>query len=481
MQAVVLSTLERYQLCFCLFQLQTCTISCAALVPTAGPRAMPSRHGGATFTPLSRASGASKHASCNLTSSSSGDRYPTQNNRVTLTPRSEAVGAVEHASSDLASNNLAATLPGENNVGATLTRRIRARFPSSEELLAQIETLGTLAATVSAQMTKHPQPRRPPPVPHMEQVYRRSQVPPPASGAPSCTIPVRSGAVTLSPRTCSQTIESLSKAGGATEHAFADEWCDAIAFANIGLAGAAIQGIHWHTRHRPQLLTILKELLLQNVIGICLCEVGNGVDPLNQEGQKRFEHLALEAFDEAGASEHAPPQIFWGEGETMAMFRAEAQVQQLTPMTEIHMVDAWRTVGKFKVSAATKHGRAVSLLLFNQYQPKSTRRKFSFCQQKNLCTAVLQEALRFAHENPENIGFGFGGDAQCTTMPWKTAMLEVPKARMTFSGLQFMRGDSTRSGDLLVGAGTRGVTFEYHFQSWGQQHDPMIMRWCYRN
>ena len=275
--------------------------------------------------------------------------------------------------------------------------------------------------------------------------------------------------------------DNIQTAGSATEHA-AEEWCDAIAFSNVGLAGKAIQGLQWHTNHRPRLLTMLRDLLLQSVMGICLSQVGNMSDPLNQEGRGRVEDLAIQAFDEAGALEHGDPQVFWSKGETMAMFRAEARIEQLTPMTNIQRIDSWRTVDKFKVTGATKHG-PVSLLIFNQHQPKSSRRRFDGRQQINLCRAVLKETIRFREENPENIGFGFGGDANCTMIPWNSAFFEIPEARLTFSQLQFIRGVGTKESDLMVGAGTRGTIFkdnDCEVQGRDQQHDPTIMRWCYR-
>ena len=139
-----------------------------------------------TPTPKSKAGGATEHASNNLASISSGGSYPTRNNRLTL--RSKAGGATDHAYIHLASSSLDATMPGRSTVDVARTGRNRMRFPSSEEQLAlearNAELNAQLAATVAFQMAKHPPLPLPPlPVPHIEQVYRRSQVPPPAGGA----------------------------------------------------------------------------------------------------------------------------------------------------------------------------------------------------------------------------------------------------------------------------------------------------------
>ena len=59
---------------------------------------------------------------------------------------------------------------------------------------------------------------------------------------------------------------------GATEHVRADEWTAALAYANIGLAGAAIRSRKWLNAHRPRLLEIFVALLTspESVIGLLL-------------------------------------------------------------------------------------------------------------------------------------------------------------------------------------------------------------------
>jgi hypothetical protein len=50
-------------------------------------------------------------------------------------------------------------------------------------------------------------------------------------------------------------------------------------------------------------------------VGLCLNEVGNLSDLFRKTDKELFDNLIQEAFQEAGAAEHGPAQIFWGDGE----------------------------------------------------------------------------------------------------------------------------------------------------------------------
>ncbi len=69
-------------------------------------------------------------------------------------------------------------------------------------------------------------------------------------------------------------------------------------------------------------------------MGICLNEVGNLDDLLGEEQIMEFNKLIEEAFENAGASEQGKPQIFWSNGETMVVFRAEIGVRSLSSLTK---------------------------------------------------------------------------------------------------------------------------------------------------
>ena len=141
---------------------------------------------------------------------------------------------------------------------------------------------------------------------------------------------------------------STSNVIGVSEHNAKNKCTGAFAFSNIGLAGSAFQGNNWQKKHAGKLQEIFSDLLMTNQKpqGILLCEVGNLSDPITPEGRERLEEVLGFAFKETGAAEHGPPQSFWSNGETMAAFKAEAQVQVMEPLTKMSQVDDWRIVEK---------------------------------------------------------------------------------------------------------------------------------------
>ena len=54
-----------------------------------------------------------------------------------------------------------------------------------------------------------------------------------------------------------------------------------------------------------------------------------------------------------------------GQGETLAVFKAEVQVRALEPLTNIPNIDAWRIAERFELIGATEHGPC-SLLILQQ-------------------------------------------------------------------------------------------------------------------
>ena len=211
---------------------------------------------------------------------------------------------------------------------------------------------------------------------------------------------------------------STSNVIGVSEHNAKNKWTGAFAFSNLGLPGAAFQGNNWRKKHAGKLREMFSNLLMtkQEPQGILLCEVGNLSDPITPEGRERLEEVVGFAFKETGAAEHGPPQLFWSNGETMAAFKAEAQVHVMEPLTKMCRVDSWRTVERFKVIGATEHGEH-TLLIYNQHQPKSDLRPFKPTQKINFCKAILEDAMRQHSEDASIIGFGFGGDANCNMVP----------------------------------------------------------------
>jgi hypothetical protein len=303
----------------------------------------------------------------------------------------------------------------------------------------------------------------------------------------------------ISSRVCSRMTSTARSSGcndrsGATEHTLQSEWGGAFAYSNLGLPGAGFSGPHWANKHRPVLLKLFTELMSSDypVLGLLLCEVGNLDDLLDATGKKRLEDVIREAFRAAGATEHGEPQFIWSQDETMAAFRADVQVRALDPLKKMKRVHAWRVVQRFEVTGATEHGPC-SLLIYNTHQPKSMKRKFSVVMSIDFCKAVLWDAMVHVEANPSCCGFGFGGDANCTLATWSTAFEEMfvnslsrrgPEYRSFCKRLVFMRGVGGLPGDLMVGAGMKGLDFYDNTCTVAgrepNQHQPMILEWCYR-
>ena len=86
-----------------------------------------------------------------------------------------------------------------------------------------------------------------------------------------------------------------SESSGAVEHAGAS-WGGDIAFANIGLPRSAVRGKRWRSTYRPTLQRLFTELLRfsDDVVGLCLCKVGNPGDLLDDVGRAMFEEVIEE-------------------------------------------------------------------------------------------------------------------------------------------------------------------------------------------
>ena len=147
------------------------------------------------------------------------------------------------------------------------------------------------------------------------------------------------------------------------------------------------------------------------------------------KAKKGLEEVTIEAFRAAGAAEHGDPQFIWSKDETMAAFEAEVKVRALDPLTKMRRVDAWRVVQRFIVTGATEHGPR-SLQIYNNHQPKSNKREFSVAMSINFCKAVLRDAIAHAGADPSCVGFGFGGDANCSFGIWNNADRETPERRL---------------------------------------------------
>ena len=93
-----------------------------------------------------------------------------------------------------------------------------------------------------------------------------------------------------------------------------------IAFANVEITAASVQGADWAHTHRPELLAQIMNLLdtkkcasgapehlaATTPLGICLCEVGNCSEPVGADEKREIEKMVSEAFM---AQLNEPPQI----------------------------------------------------------------------------------------------------------------------------------------------------------------------------
>ena len=275
---------------------------------------------------------------------------------------------------------------------------------------------------------------------------------------------------------------------GASEHKATNVWTGALAFTNIGLAGSAFSGSQWLSKHQHVLLGLFTELLNadERPQGLLLCEVGNLSDLITAEGKTRLEQVLTTAFGQAGDGQHEKPQFFWSNGETMAAFTAELKVEMLQPLRKMARVEKWRTADRFKITGATEHGEC-KLLIYNNHQPISKERPFKPTQKINFCKGILKDAMKDHAADDLNIGFGFGGDANCSMSQWTTAVDESRPFALHYQIPYYMFGRGRKGGDLMIGCSGVGknqlIFFENRCEVEGREkmHDPMIMAWRYQS
>ena len=109
-----------------------------------------------------------------------------------------------------------------------------------------------------------------------------------------------------------------------------------------------------------------------------------------------------------------PAQIFWpqGGGETVTAWKAGVDIEVLEQMKNIEGLASFRTCERLKLTGAAEHGH-VSLLIYNQHQPSSRKRPFPQKQRIIFGKRVLEDAIRSHADDSSNVGFIFGGDANC--------------------------------------------------------------------
>ena len=119
------------------------------------------------------------------------------------------------------------------------------------------------------------------------------------------------------------------------------------------------------------------------------------------------------------------------------------------PLKKMKRVNAWRVVQRFEVTGATEHGPC-SLLIYNNHQPKSTKRKFSVNMGVDFCKAVLRDAISHAEAAPTCVGFSFGGDANISYVHWDTAIRELLEYEEWFNRAIYIRAVGEKAGYIKV-------------------------------
>ena len=278
--------------------------------------------------------------------------------------------------------------------------------------------------------------------------------------------------------------------GTSTGHTRPGAWDGLLAFANIGLPGAAVSGSQWTKKHRPRLDKLVTDLFHESqhcdgkrheLNGILLNEVGNLSDLLDKNCKKKFDDMMTAAFERATGTK---PYITWSDGETMAAFRDHIKVESLPRMHRMYKIDSWRTVERFLVYGATEHGSR-TLLVYNQHQPSSPERPFPTNQRVMFCKHILDDAIEHCKRHTDCCGFVFGGDANCNMAQWTTTFNENHKWKLTFEQPQFLHGVGHKPGDLIVAAAVHDVDlaiYENRCKVKGreQQHVPMFCKWSCR-
>ena len=261
-----------------------------------------------------------------------------------------------------------------------------------------------------------------------------------------------------------------------------------LAFSNIGLPGTAIRGSRWFSTHRLRLRKMFVDLLQHSddIIGLCLCEVGNLADFVCDEGKKRIEDVLHDAF--VAARKQCPVQIYWA-GETLTAWVNSVSVTKLLPMERMEGLQYYRRVERFEVHGVTACGEC-SLLVYNQHQAVSEGRPFSLANRTRFCRYVMDDAIRTCEDKPSCVGFLFGGDANCGVDIWRPIhssdremwreLFQEPE--YIFASVEKMRKPQPGDVDIAVGMGIAGLNFEQqHSAAPGREkiHDNVVVRWAY--
>ena len=137
------------------------------------------------------------------------------------------------------------------------------------------------------------------------------------------------------------------------------------------------------------------------LLGILLNEVGNMTELLDTEGKMRLEAVLNNVFERQTGNR---PQFFWNDGETMAVFRADVHVQELSRLCRIPRMDSWKVLERFYIHDAVEHGSS-GLLIYNTHQPQSKERLFGARRKLAMCKAVVCDAIHTCNSELGSYGY----------------------------------------------------------------------------
>ena len=286
---------------------------------------------------------------------------------------------------------------------------------------------------------------------------------------------------------------SYNMSGAAEHYSYMEKAC--VVSLNVGLPAVAVRGKQWNTHHKVLLRKFIKALTFsKDVIGLLVSGVGSVTDPYDIEERHKIDELVQEAFqlagEQTGAPEHNELRAFWATGiaaETVMYFKSYVEV---TMLETIILPESWRRVEVALIQGATEHDDEVSLLIYNTHQPSSSRHKFTLSKKTAFCKHVLRHAITEHSARENNVGFVFGGDANCMRTPWSTAIMETTSHRLHFKEPWFIFANEdivahptkAKHGDLAVVMGIEnlcGRQFDLRLQSRKKAHDVMLIGWSW--
>ena len=86
---------------------------------------------------------------------------------------------------------------------------------------------------------------------------------------------------------------------------------------------------------------------------------------------------------------------------------------KVTMLESIILPNSWRRVEVALIQGATEHNEEVSMLIYNSHQPSSDLHPFKSTAKTEFCKHVLRHAITEHSARQNNVGFVFGGDANC--------------------------------------------------------------------